>query len=65
MVIHEIGGQKPSDDVVVSVPWMAMGPATRSHVFGKLDVSTVEYTDFWQAVIGLTSLVSAASQCGR
>ena len=65
MLIAEIGGQAPSDDVIVSVLWMAMDPGTTSHVSGKLDVSEVEYTDLRQAVMMHTSLTSATSNGGR
>ena len=60
-LIEDIGGQVPSNDILVSVLWCAMGPNTRSHVSVKLDVETVEYPLLRQAVNAHTSLVGATS----
>ena len=38
MLLEETGGSPPSDDMLTSVLWMAMGPGARSHVSGKIDV---------------------------
>ena len=60
-LIEEIGAQAPSNDVLVSVLWMAMDASTRSHVSGKLDVNEVIYIDLRQAVMAYTSLVGATT----
>ena len=56
-IIEEIGGKAPSNDTVIGVLWMAMGPPTRTHVSGKLDAQEVVYSDLREAVIKHTSLV--------
>ena len=42
MLIAEADGTAPSDDLLTSVLWMAMGPGARSHVSGKIDVETAD-----------------------
>ena len=60
-IIEDIGGQIPSNDILVSVLWCAMDTDTRNHVSGKLDVTEVLYCDLKQAVCLHTNLVGATS----
>ena len=40
-VFADIGGRAPDEDVCQNILWLSMGPATRAHVTGKVDMDTV------------------------
>ena len=61
-VIEQIGGQAPSNDILVGVLWSTMDPSTKTHVSGRIsDVSDVVYADLKQAIATHTNLVGATS----
>ena len=60
-IIEEIGARPPGNDTFVGILWMAMGPATKTHVSSKVDTEEAEYPDLREAVIRYTSLAGATS----
>ena len=51
-LITEIGGDPPSNDTLVNVLWMTMGPGARSHISGKLDAtSNVQFQEMKEAIM--------------
>ena len=62
-IIEQIGGQLPSNDILVGVLWATMDAGTRTHVSSKIaDVSEVTYPELRQAIGVHTNLVSATSR---
>lgn len=56
MLIEEVGGSHPDDDVLTSVFLTSMDAGTRSHVSSKLDMDSIAYTQLRQAVMAHCTL---------
>ena len=64
-VIADISGRAPDEDVCQNILWLSMGPTTRAHVTGKVDMDTVGFAELRQVVQSFCNLIASTNNSGR